>query len=247
MEVLDPVEGGGDKEGLHLGSAYVETASAPFGVLLPIPALIFVKRRAVKLVQTVLVLGEVRRHPVQNHADAVGVELVHEVAEVLGRTEAGGGRKVAAALIAPAAVEGIFSDREQLHVGVAHLLHVGHQQIGDLAVVQICITIHVGLAVTGTPRGKVHLVDVERCAVELPGVGEAAALGHPRAVGPAEVIFGIDQRSGLLQGFVHHGVRIRLVADAVFALDAVFVGLPFQIGGLYLHFHFPHTHIGDAG
>jgi hypothetical protein len=43
----------------------------------------FVERRAVELRETVLVLREVAGHPVEDHADAMAVTLIDEVAEVV--------------------------------------------------------------------------------------------------------------------------------------------------------------------
>ena len=62
---------------------------------------VLVEVRAVEVGEAVLVVGEVRRHPVENDADVVLVEVVHEVLEVLRRAEARGGREVSGDLVAP--------------------------------------------------------------------------------------------------------------------------------------------------
>ena len=52
---------------------------------------VLVERRAVELAQAVVVVGEVGRHPVDDHADVVLVEQVDKVHEVLRRAVAARG------------------------------------------------------------------------------------------------------------------------------------------------------------
>ena len=54
-----------------------------------------------RIVQAVLILGEVGRRPVQQHADVRLMTAVDELHELLRRTVAGGGRVIARHLIAP--------------------------------------------------------------------------------------------------------------------------------------------------
>ena len=62
---------------------------------------VLVQIRPVEVRQAVLVAGEVRRHPVEDDADAVLVQDVDEVHEILRRPVAAGRREVAGALVAP--------------------------------------------------------------------------------------------------------------------------------------------------
>ncbi len=63
--------------------------------------LVLVQGGAVEESQGPLVLGEVGGHPVHDHADAAAVQVVDQVAEVVGRAEPGGGRELAGDLVAP--------------------------------------------------------------------------------------------------------------------------------------------------
>ena len=76
------------------------------------------------------------RHPVDNHADAVLVAVVDEIHEIFRRAVAAGGRVVADRLIAPTARKRMLADGQQLEVGVAHLLAVVDQLMGQLAIAQ---------------------------------------------------------------------------------------------------------------
>src|SRR4028118_2085283 len=66
-----------------------------------------------------LVLGEVRRHPVDDDADPGLVRPVDEVAEVVGAAEPRGRGEVAGDLVAPGAAERVLGHRQELQVGEA--------------------------------------------------------------------------------------------------------------------------------
>ncbi len=67
---------------------------------------------------------EVRRHPVEDHADVVLVQRVDECHEVGRRPEPRRRREVRRGLVAPRSEERVLHDREQLDVREAVLLHV---------------------------------------------------------------------------------------------------------------------------
>ena len=64
---------------------------------------------------------EVRRHPVENHADAVLVQVVDQVHEVLRRAVARGGREVSRGLVSPGTVKRMLHDGQELDMGESHL------------------------------------------------------------------------------------------------------------------------------
>ena len=118
----------------HLVAAVVEDQRAPLALLAFARVGVLVERGAVEERQPVRIFGEVRRHPVHDHADARLMAAIHEVHEIVGRAEARGGREVADHLVAPRTRERMLHDRQQLDVRVAHALHVLHQLDGQLAV-----------------------------------------------------------------------------------------------------------------
>ncbi len=69
-------------------AAEVEDQRSPVRVLAKVRVGVLVQGLAVEPGQRPLILGEVRRHPVQQHADAGLVEFVHEVPEFVGVAEA---------------------------------------------------------------------------------------------------------------------------------------------------------------
>ena len=88
------------------------------------------------------------------------MELVDEVHQIVGDAEAAGGGKVAGALVAPGGVQRVLGDGHHLHVGEAHLFHIGHQPARDVPVAE-------ELALAGAaPGAQVHLVDIQRTVVD---------------------------------------------------------------------------------
>ena len=83
-----PEQGVGDEEVAHLVAPVVEDERAPVGVLAAARVGVLVERGAVEARERELVAREVRRHPVEDHAEAVAVQAVDELAEVVGRAEA---------------------------------------------------------------------------------------------------------------------------------------------------------------
>ena len=54
------------------------------------------------------------------------MELVDEVFQIIGDAEAAGGGEVAGTLVAPGGIQRVLGDGEELYMGEAHLLHIGH-------------------------------------------------------------------------------------------------------------------------
>ena len=84
----------------------------------------FVEMRAVEVGEAVSVGREVRWNPVEDDADAVLVQVVDQVHEVLRRAVARGGREVSGGLVSPGTVEGMLHHGQKLDVGESHLADV---------------------------------------------------------------------------------------------------------------------------
>ena len=178
--------------------------------------LILIAIGAVKFIQAVGVLREVGGDPVHDNADTGLMEPVHQVHEIVGRAVAGGDGEIACHLIAPGAVEGIFHQRHELHVGVAHLRQIRHQLVRQRPV-------GVGGAVLiELPGARVHLVDVHRRGIDVPGVELFQVFVVVPLVARHVEEFGGVGRTGLRM----EGVGIRLhAAHAVRPGDGVFIGV----------------------
>ena len=118
--LVEPEQRAGEQEAAHLVAPEVEDVRFPLGMEALARVGVLVEMRAVEVGEPVRVVGEVRGHPVQDHADAVLVQVVDQVHEVLRRAVAAGGSEVAGHLVSPGAVEGMLHHRHEFHVREAH-------------------------------------------------------------------------------------------------------------------------------
>ena len=185
------------EEVAHLVAAEVEHQRAPVRVLAPARVLVLVEGGAVEAGQGEGVLGEVRRHPVDQHPDAPLVQLVDQVAQVVGGAEAGRGRVVGRHLVAPGRGVGVLGHRHELHVGEAEVGEVVGQLVGQLPV---------GQAVA--PGAEVDLVDRHRLGDRVAPL----AVGHPGVVAPG-VAGGVDDAGRLGRVLGREGDRVGLEGE----------------------------------
>src|SRR5664280_2104773 len=116
------------------------------------------------------------------------MQVIDQVLEIVRRAHARGGREVARGLVAPRSVEGMFHDRQQLHVRKTHVEGVLSEQRCALTVGERSI----GLFGDATPRAEVHLVDRHRL---LPRIDAGATL-HPLVVLPVVTRLPHPRRGG---------------------------------------------------
>jgi hypothetical protein len=211
VELLEPVRGVGDEEVAHLVPAEVEDVGTPVRLLAEKRVRVLVQGRPVEPAEGPLVLGEVRRNPVQQDADARLVQPVDEVAEVVGVAEPRRRRVVGADLVPPRPTERVLRDREELDVGEAEGLHVLGEMVGQLPVAQ-----------TLPPGPQVDLVHAHRAGVCVVG----HPMGEPRRVLPGVPGLHDDGcRRGRGLGALGHRVGL-LPPRTVLLEDLVLVALP---------------------
>ena len=169
---LQPVQRAGDEEIAYLGAPEVVDQRVPVVVEALARVGVLEQVRAVEAGQAVRIGGEVRRHPVQQHAQSGGVRALDEAREGLRRAEARGRCEQPQRLVAPGAVERVLGHRQQFQVREAHVAGVGHQGVGEFVPRQPAIAI-LGLA---APTARMHLVDAHRRIERVRG----APLGRVR-------------------------------------------------------------------
>ena len=182
--LAQPEQRVGDEEVADLVAAEVEHQRAPVRVRAPARVGVLVERRAVEAREGELVAREVRRHPVEDDADAAGVQAIDERPHIVGRAVAGRGRVVAGHLIAPGAAERVGHHRQELDVGEPHVVGVGRQLVGQLGVGEQAVV----LERVQPPGAEVDLVDRHRLAQRV-GLGppgqKRGVVGAPLVLGPA--------------------------------------------------------------
>src|SRR5579883_2520446 len=75
-----------------------------------------------------------RRHPVEQYANTLLMQVIDEVLKILRRPETTGWSIIPGYLIPPGAIIGILGDGEQLDMSKSHLLDIGCQHVGQLAI-----------------------------------------------------------------------------------------------------------------
>ena len=78
-----PVQRVADEEVLHLILTVIEDLRAPVRMLALSRVRILIGRSAVEIRQSLRILWEVRRYPVEDHADTMLVKIIHQVHELL--------------------------------------------------------------------------------------------------------------------------------------------------------------------
>src|SRR5438105_15104406 len=109
------------------------------------------------------VIGKVRRHPIEDHANTVLVQGVNEIHKLLWRTIAACGGKEPRDLVAPAPIEGVLHDRQEFDVRKSQALPVLGQPGGQLAVAEVTVVI----PSYPSPRAQVYSVNRRRCCERL--------------------------------------------------------------------------------
>src|SRR4051812_42466325 len=129
MELPEPEQRAGDEETLYLAAAEIVDAGVPIPVKALAGVLMLVQRRTIEARQAMRVVGEMSRHPIEDHAEIGAVAGIDEPREALGRAEAGRWRELRKRLISPRAAERMFHDRQQLDVGESQLGGIGDQAL----------------------------------------------------------------------------------------------------------------------
>ena len=93
---------------------------------------VLVERRAVEMRQAMLVDREMRRHPVEDDADAGAMGAVDEAREAVRIAEARRRRVEPGRLVAPGRIVGMLGDRHELDMGEAGVDDIGDQPVGHL-------------------------------------------------------------------------------------------------------------------
>src|SRR5207247_9085116 len=123
-------------ERAHYAPAEVKHHGTPLEVRALPPSRVLQERRSIEVGQAMPVLGEMRRHPTHNDADALLMAAVDKIHEVFRQPEARGGRVIAGNLVAPRPGKRMLHDGHQLDVRVAHLLDVTGQRRSQLAIAE---------------------------------------------------------------------------------------------------------------
>jgi len=138
--LFEPEQGAAHEEGADLVPAVVEYIALPVGVKALLRIGMLKEMGPVEVSKAVLVAREVGRHPVEDHTDAVLMQMVDEIHHVLRTSVPARRSKVPGCLVSPGTVEGVLHDGHELHMREARVLQVlrqigRHLPVGERTVV----------------------------------------------------------------------------------------------------------------
>ena len=134
MIFLQPEKCIRNEEAQHFVASEVEDERAPIAVLALARIGMLVESGSIEVSETVRVLREMRRHPIDDHSDSVEVALIHEIHEVVRRAESRCGREVADHLVSPRSGKRMFRRRQQFDVRIPQPLHIFDQLKSEFAI-----------------------------------------------------------------------------------------------------------------
>ena len=127
VKMLQPIKRAGNQEALNFAAAEIVDVGIPIVMKALARIEMLVERGAVEARQAVRIGRKMRRHPIQNDADAGGMQRIDEARKPSGGPNRAAGREHAERLIAPGAAERMFGHRQKLDMGKFHLDEIGHQ------------------------------------------------------------------------------------------------------------------------
>ena len=234
VEVFEPIQHVGDKEGADLAAGEVKLVRAPVGV-----NLVLKQHVAVKGGKTVGVGTKTAGYPVHDHADACLVARIDKVHELLRVAVARRGGVVAGRLVTPGAIERMLHKRHDLDMRIAHVAHVVHElhrqvvvgvklaalrgeRVHGAGVVAVLVRLAQRRVAVALPRANMHLVDVKG----LRHVVVAGAALEPRGIVPLVAVESPQHAGGTRRALGLKGIRIGLVELlALVGLDEIFIEL----------------------
>ena len=216
MEAVEPVERAGGEEIRHLAAAEIIDRRVPVGMEAAARIGMLVERPAVEMREAVLVGRKMRRHPVEDDAEAGLVRAVDEAGEAGRIAVAPRRREQADRLVAPGGVERMLGDRQQFEMGEAHVDGIGNELVGEFVIGQEAPAVGPAARSRDAPRRS-----TSACAADRPGRAPA----EERIVVPVEIVGARDDGGGRGPQLAAEAERIGLQRqhDAVRPDDLVFV------------------------
>ena len=101
MIAIEPEDCVAKQKGPYFVAVIVEDRRLPVGMETLTRVGVLVQVCAIEVGQTVFVIGKVRWHPIEVHADTMLVQIIHQVHEILRGSEARAGSVIAGDLISP--------------------------------------------------------------------------------------------------------------------------------------------------
>src|ERR1700691_6789580 len=98
--------------------------------------LVLIKMRTIEIPQAMLIGREMRRHPIENDADPAGMQVVHEIHQILRCAVTRRRREIPRSLISPKTIEGVLGNRHEFNMRKSRLVEILRQGMRQFPVVE---------------------------------------------------------------------------------------------------------------
>ena len=172
MIFFRPKQGVGNQEVGNLGPSVIIDQGSPVRVAPLSRIQMLIQAGSVESRQAMGVPREMGRNPIQDHADPLLMHMVHKRLKIIGRSIPAGGRVISRHLIAPGFIQRMLHNRQKLHMGIAHPLHIFRQLRRDLPVIiELASIDRLPFLIESNrlldPGAQMDLVDIHRDTVLL--------------------------------------------------------------------------------
>jgi len=130
MILVQPEQAICDQEITHLVPTVIKYKRAPVTMFALAWISVCVQLSSIEQSQTMRILREMSRNPVDNDADSVFVASIDKMPKLVGIPESARRGEVSGHLVAPGSIEGMLGNRHQFEVCVTQVLHIRDQTIG---------------------------------------------------------------------------------------------------------------------
>ena len=158
MVTVEPKKRVADQKTAHFMAAVIENITVPLGLNTLARVGVLENMRAVKISESVLVAREMRRHPIEDHADVVLMQCIDEKHQILRRAVVCRRGEISGDLIAPGTEKGMVHQRQKFHVSETRVPHIIGKQRRHLAVGKRAVA----FLNDAPPRAKVYFIDRNR-------------------------------------------------------------------------------------
>src|SRR5690606_2420667 len=134
MKYIEPKTSIADKKGLYFSSFIIKDITVPIWMKSLTHIGIFVGVVAIKHVQSMCIVREMRGHPIQNDTNPFLMKSIDKSHEPLRISETRCGSIITCNLIPPAAIKRVFCNGHELYVRKAHFFYIRYQSFSYLIV-----------------------------------------------------------------------------------------------------------------
>src|SRR5262249_18977619 len=124
MIFTQPEQRAADQKTPDFVATIIEDVGIPVGMKALARILMLVEMGAIEKAETKPIGREMRRHPIQDHPNAMSMKFIDQIHQILGRSVIARRSKVSGCLVSPGTKKRVIHDGKKFHVGESHIFQV---------------------------------------------------------------------------------------------------------------------------